>query len=183
MKRAVSKRPGVSKKIWSENQRLQAVVTYLQLGSLTETALVTSIPRDTLARWKMSDWWKEMVLQIRDEDATKTDSKLGRVIEKSLAALEDRIDNGNHQLNPRTGKVIRVPVSARDALKASAELLTKQEHIRNKPVKMEVEKTIDARLAKLAEEFMRFAHNNTKTEIDITPPPPPIETTYVTLSA
>ena len=161
MKRAVSKDRRYKKARWTENQKLEAVVTYSMLGSLKETCLVTSIPFDTLKTWKTQDWWKDLILQVRDEDVQQLDANLQRVINKALKATEDRIDNGDFQYDPKTGELLRVPVKAQIALKVTSELLTKQEKLRNAPIKAEIDKTVDARLAKLAEEFARFSKART----------------------
>lgn len=161
MRRGVSKWNPHKKAAWTQQQKLQAVATYVMLGNLTETSLVTEIPRYTLREWKVKDWWKDLVNQIRDEDVQQLDSNLQRVIQKALKATEDRLDAGEYQYDPKTGKVIRIPIKANIALKITTELLTKQEHLRDKPERMEVEKTIDARLAKLADEFVKFSSART----------------------
>ena len=161
MQRKKSKHKGHKLARWSQNQKLEACMTYVMLGNLRETALVTSIPYDTLKVWRYQDWFKELMLQIRDEDTQQLDSNLQRIIGKALKTTEDRLDLGDHQYDPKTGAIVRVPVKANVALKISTELLTKQEKMRDKPEKAEVEKTIDARLAKLSEEFARFASART----------------------
>jgi len=171
MRRGTSKWNPHKKARWTEQQKLQAVATYVMLGNLTETALATEIPRYTLREWKVKDWWKDLVNQIREEDVQQLDSNLQRVIQKALKATEDRLDAGEYQYDPKTGKVIRIPIKANIALKITTELLTKQEHMRDKPERMEVEKTIDARLAKLADEFVKFSSAKTisgKASIDST---------------
>ena len=166
MRRPKPKRPGAKLGKWSQNQKLEACMTYCMLGNLKETALVTSIPYETLKTWRYSDWFKELMLQVRDEDVAQLDSNLKRVIDKALKATEDRLDHGDHQYDQKTGKLVRVPVKAHVALKVTSELLTKQDKLREKPDREVVEKTIDARLSKLSEEFMRFAKAKT---IDVVP--------------
>ena len=161
MRRGTSKWNPHKKARWTEQQKLQAVATYVMLGNLTETALATEIPRYTLREWKVKDWWRDLVNQIREEDIQQLDSNLQRVIQKALKATEDRLDAGEYQYDPKTGKVIRIPIKANIALKITTELLTKQEHMRDKPERMEVEKTIDAGLAKLADEFVKFSSART----------------------
>jgi len=149
------------KSVWSQNQKLQAVSTYLMLGNMAETALVTGIPVQTLKIWKIQDWFKEYSLQLQSEDIQKMDGKLKRIVDKALKAVEDRLDLGDAQFDQKTGLITRVPVKAHVALKITSELMTKQEKLHNNPVKEEVEKTIDDRLAKLSEEFARFASMKT----------------------
>ena len=150
-------------KNWSLNQKLQVVSTYLMLGSMAQTSLSTGVPLKTIEAWKTSTWWKEFALKLQSEDVQQMDSNLKRVVEKSLKAVEDRLDNGEAQYDQRTGKIARIPVKAHVALKISTELLTKRDKILEAPQKEEVEKTIDARLLKLAEEFSKFAEQKRKT--------------------
>lgn len=168
MRRGKPKRPGAKLAKWSQNQKLQACMSYCMLGNLKETALVTSIPYETLKTWRYSDWFKDLMVQIRDEDVQQLDSNLQRVIDKALKATEERLDSGDHMFDPRTGKLLRIPVKANVALKITTELLTKQEKAREKPQRQEVEKTIDARLAKLSEEFARFATSKTIQNVPYT---------------
>ncbi len=157
MQRPVNRDKRYKKKQWSQNQKLQVVATYAILGSMAQTAIATSVPFETIKTWKQMPWFKETLLQIRDEDIQALDSNLQRVIDKALKATEDRVDFGDHQYDPKTGKVVRIPVKAQIALRITNDLLNQQEKLRDKPEKQQVEKTIDARLAKLAEEFGRFA--------------------------
>jgi hypothetical protein len=154
------------KSVWTQNQKLEAVSTYLMLGNWTQTALVTGIPLPTLKLWKNTDWFKEYALQLQTEDVQQMDSNLKRIINKALKATEDRIDLGDAQFDQKTGEIVRIPIKAHVALKISTELMTKQQKLYENPLKEEVEKTIDDRLLKLSEEFARFA-NAKKNTIDV----------------
>ena len=157
---------------WTQNQKLQAVSTYLMLGNMAETAVVTGIPLATLKIWKVTDWFKEYCLQLQSEDVQQMDANLKRVINKALKATEDRLDLGDAQFDQRTGEIIRIPVKAHVALKISTELMTKQQKLYENPVREEVERTIDERLLKLSEEFARFAtmkRNTIEAEVRVIP--------------
>lgn len=167
MRRRKSKWPTRKTAVWGEDQRLQAVASYVMLGTLRETALATDIPFNTLKEWHRQDWWKELQSQIREEDVRKLDSKLQKVIGKALRGLEDRIDHGDYQYDPKTGKLLRIPIKAQIALRVTSDLLVRQEKLRDAPVvNLEIEKTVDARLLKLAEEFRSFSKART---IDVVP--------------
>jgi hypothetical protein len=145
------------KAVWTQNQKLQAVSTYLMLGNLAETAVVTGVPLPTLKMWKTTDWFKEYALQLQSEDVQQMSSTMKKVIDKSLKAVEDRLDLGDAQFDQRTGGIIRVPVKAHVALKITTDLMARQDKLLANPVKEQVEKTIDDRLLKLSEEFASFA--------------------------
>ena len=157
MKRKISHDRRYKKSIWTQNQKLQAVSSYLMLGNMTETALVTGISLNTLKLWKSTDWFKEYALQLQTEDVQQMSSNLKKVIDKALKAVEDRLDLGDAQFDQKTGDIIRIPVKAHVALKITTDLMTKQQKLYENPVKEQVERTIDDRLLKLSEEFARFA--------------------------
>lgn len=163
MRRKTSHDRRYKKSVWSQNQRLQAVSTYLMLGNMAETAVVTGIPLPTLKTWKTTDWFKEYALQLQSEDIQQMDSNLKRVINKALKATEERLDMGDAQFDQKTGEIIRIPVKAHVALKITTDLMTKQQKLNDKPVEKELEKTIDDRLLKLSEEFARFANAKRNT--------------------
>ena len=158
MRRKSSTDKRYKKSVWTNNQKLEAVSTYLMLGSMPETAIVTGIPLPTLKVWKTTDWFKEYSLQLQTEDIQQMDSNLKRVVAKALKATEDRIDHGDAQFDQRTGEIIRIPIKAHVALKITSELMTKQDKLHSNPIKEEVERTIDDRLLKLSQEFARFAN-------------------------
>ena len=163
MRRKTSHDRRYKKSVWSQNQRLQAVSTYLMLGNMAETAVVTGIPLPTLKTWKTTDWFKEYALQLQSEDIQQMDSNLKRVINKALKATEERLDMGDAQFDQKTGDIVRIPVKAHVALKISTELMARQQRLLDNPIKEEVEKTIDDRLLKLSEEFARFANMKQNT--------------------
>lgn len=168
MQRRTSRDKRYKKTVWSQNQRLQAVSTYLMLGSMAETAIVTGIPLPTLKLWRQSDWFKEFSLQLKTEDVQQLDSNLKRVINKALKATEERIDFGDAQFDQKTGDIVRVPIKAHVALKITTDLLSKQQKLDENPInREEVEKTIDDRLLKLSEEFAKFAGNKMNKAVPI----------------
>jgi transposase-like protein len=154
------------KSIWTQEQKLQAVSTYLMLGNMSETALITGVSLNTLKMWKNTDWFKEYALQLQTEDVQQMSSTLRKVIDKALKAVENRLDVGDAQFDQKTGDIIRIPIKAHVALKITTDLMTKQQKLYENPAKEQVEKTIDARLLKLSEEFARFATAKRNT-IDI----------------
>lgn len=167
MRRPKSHDRRYKKSIWTQNQKLQAVSTYLMLGNLAETAVVTGVPLPTLKLWKTTDWFKEYALQLQSEDVQQMSSSMKKVIDKALKAVEDRLDLGDAQFDQRTGAIVRVPVKAHVALKITTDLMTKQEKLRENPIKEQVEKTIDDRLLKLSEEFARFASGKIAKSVPI----------------
>jgi len=108
--------------------------------------------------------WNEAIEVLRSFDLIDSEY----FINKALKATEDRIDFGDAQFDQRTGEIIKVPIKAHVALKISTELLAKQQKLDEKPIKEEVERTIDDRLLRLSEEFAKFASSHKITILDKT---------------
>jgi catalase (peroxidase I) len=89
-------------------------------------------------------------------------------VSKALDVTEDRLDKGNYQYDPKTSELVRVPVSLKDANKVVNDMLERRDVIESKPQQEQIEKTVDDRLAKLAEQFRQFSKPKEK---DITPKP------------
>ena len=149
---------------YPESKRVEVVTTYLTLGSAPLTAAVTVVSLPTIQHWKLTDWWKDMVRDIMDSENIEMSAKLKRIVDKSIDVALDRIENGDHIFNPRTGEVMRVPIKVREALKAVDTMIDKRQILQEKPTKIVEQRTVDDRLNKLAEEFARFVNSKNVQE-------------------
>jgi hypothetical protein len=165
MKRAKSKDSRAVRAWWTEKQKMKFVRIFLTYGNLAIAAKESGIPMDTCRAWSYKDWFKEAVAALQSEDLVQRDANISRIVEKSLLAVEDRIENGDAQFNQATGEITRIPVKAHVALKISTELMNRQDKELSAPMKKEVEKTIDDRLAMLSQEFARFANMKVIDEV------------------
>ena len=156
MSRRRNKKPG-SAAHWSDNQRVGAVTTYLASGNLSLTSVATEIPLATLNRWKVAPWWKELTETIRSEENLVLDSKLAKIVDKSVGQLMDRIEHGDYQFDQKTGAIVRVPIKARDASKITTDMIDRRQLLQARQVeKKEGPTKIEERLLKLAESFASF---------------------------
>jgi hypothetical protein len=142
---------------WSQQKKAEVVTTYLTLGNAPMTEGVTGVPRQTIRAWKLQPWWKELVDEIRNEEDCELDVKLSKVIDRSLDALTDRIENGDFLFNSKTGKFVRKPIHMRDALTAVTQVYDKRNLLRGKPTSRVEKHTTQDTLNNLAEQFARFA--------------------------
>ena len=157
MTRTRKRRVSDTNKHWSDSQRIEAVTLYMATGSPTQTCATLGIPLKTFEGWQCSVWFKEIKARLRDESHLKLDSRLEKIVQKSLNLIEDRLDNGNSVLDQKSGRVVKVPVNIRDGIKATTELMNRQDLIRKEPDKQVLEETIDNRLLKLAQQFAQFS--------------------------
>lgn len=115
---------------WPKEQKLAAVTQYLALGNMRLVSATTGIDYGLLRKWKMEDWWKEFEREIRNTDNLQLDTKLTKIVDRSLEAVADRLENGDYIYDSKTGRMERKPVAMKDAAKVSVDLLTKRELLR-----------------------------------------------------
>lgn len=142
---------------WDENKKIEAVTTYLIMGNLVATAAVVKVPHVTLKAWRHAPWWKEMEEDIRMESNQSLDTKLAKRIEKALDIVNDRLDHGDYQYDPKTGQFVRRPVNVRDGWKVANEMIDKQWLIRKQPKESTSQEAIGDILKNLAKEFSEMA--------------------------
>ncbi len=98
-----------------------------------------------------------MVETIQSESNQELDTKLSNIIERSLDAVNERIEGGEFILDSKTGTVKRVPVKLKDVHRVAVDLLDKRDLLRIKPQeRQEQAATVDI-LKKLAGQFAEWA--------------------------
>lgn len=146
-------------KQWSDEQRMEAIQSYLLLGNLALTARILGIPEVTLRVWKASDWWKERVHEIKTQERIQLSSRMKKIVEASLTVVEDRLLNGDYQFDQKTGETIRKPVNMKDAHKVAVDLQDRQELL-EKAASADIltkDESIENKLMSLAEKFAELA--------------------------
>lgn len=144
-------------KQWSDKQRLEAVQTFLTLGNLALTSRLLGIPEITLRVWKRSTWWQDSVAEIRSSEKIELSAKLKKIVNASLAVVEDRLVNGDFQFDQKSGEMVRKPVNMRDAHRVAVDLHQRQEvleAVENETIR---EEDTDSKLLRLAEKFAMMA--------------------------
>lgn len=155
---------------WSREARLQAVSQYLVLGNMALVSGITGIPHQLLRSWKGQPWWKEMENEVRLTENIEMDSKLTKIVDRSLDAVIDRIENGEFFYDQKTGQVKRKPAQLRDVAKVSVDLLTKRELLRGNATerKETTQVSVTEQLKQLAQEFAKWQTPEKKQEtIDV----------------
>jgi hypothetical protein len=151
---------------WSEKKKLEAVTTYLALGNLNETSKVINVPLPTLSKWKQSAWWKELVDDIQSGDNQKADNKMSKVIDRALDIIVERLEQGDYQYDQKTGKLVKVPLKARDLERISSGLFDKRQLLRKQPTNIKADTlTQTDRLLQLAEQFAKFAGQKVEEKV------------------
>lgn len=147
---------------WKESKKIETVTTYMSTGSCAETARIVNVPLKTIECWKTQDWWKELIKKIQDEQDQTLDAKTSKIIDKALENLMDRIENGEHIYDQKTGKVKRMPAKMRDLNIAFNSLLDKRQLLRNRPTKIVEQQSTATQLQNLADQFAKFVQKKTE---------------------
>lgn len=156
---------GKSDGYWPEKKKLELVTTYLTTGNLSLSAKMCNVPLETVKYWRYSQWWKDTVQSIQDEDTLALDSKLAKIVDKSLEAINDRLDKGDFIYDTKQGVVKRVPAKLRDVQRVTTDLIDRRAIIKKtQPHQKTDDKSTEDRLLKLAESFAEFALGKKKEE-------------------
>lgn len=151
---------------WTEEDKINAVQTYLKLGkNMLLTSETLGIHRNTLLGWSKQAWWTVLVDELQSEENFQISRKLTQIIQQSLTIVEDRLTNGDIFYNPRTGKIDRKPVSLRDAhaiLKDNIYLRVDVENGASRPTDAT---TIADKLSQLAKQFEAIANKKPVVEV------------------
>ena len=150
---------------YSDEDRRRAVVEYFVAGNMTIVAERTGIPRTTLNGWRQTEWWDEMLVELRQEKGDELDAKLTKLIDSAFDQAHDRVENGDYRLT-KDGKLIRVPMSGRDLTIAGATAYDKQRLHRNQPTAI---KGKSEGLEELKEKFIQIERDYQMRKVNSIP--------------
>lgn len=145
---------------WSDKKKTEVLTTYLATGNYSLTAAATGVPLETVKLWRRQDWWKEGIASFREDNTYELDAKLAKIVDKSINAINDRLENGDYHYDPRTGQMTRVHPKLRDVHIVTKDLIDRQTLLRKSQQTKEViqrKESTDDRLLKLAETFAQLA--------------------------
>jgi transposase-like protein len=155
-------------KQWSDKQKIEAVQSYLLLGNLAMTARMLGIPEITLRVWKTKEWWKDTVTELKSQEKVEMSNRLRKIVDASLAVVEDRLVNGDYQFDQKSGTVVRKPVAMKDAHKVATDMQDRRELI-DKAVSGEKDTStegIETKLLALANKFAEFATKSINQKVN-----------------
>lgn len=159
--------PSEVKKHYSDSQKLEAAKLWLVVGNLTQVAAALEIPRDTLVVWRHSNWWKELITELKTETSIQLSAKLRKIANLALGETEDRIINGDQFYNYKTGKIERKPVSLNTVHRVAVDLIGKSIELEKQPDTDLNQKQVLDKLEVLKRTFEQFAKHGKITSDDV----------------
>lgn len=146
-----------SNRQWSDKQKTEAATTFLALGNMSMVSQILGIPYITLKVWKRSEWWNDLIQELRTQEKLELSARMKKIINASLTVVEDRLVNGDFQFDQKTGRNVRKPVNMKDAHKVAIDMQQRQEVLEKLDKPEQTEDGVENKLLKLAEKFADMA--------------------------
>ena len=164
------KRPNQPKKPWGDDQKIEAVETFVLLnGNLHHVSAALQIPRQTLQHWMKTEWWKNLYEEVKQQDNLVLSLRLQKIVTRSLDLVEDRLEKGDFFYDQKLGQVVRKEVSLRDAQAILKDGFGIKEAIEKPQVAAIEGSSIADKLGELALQFEKFATKQTeKPKVEVT---------------
>jgi hypothetical protein len=158
--------PQAQTSYWADEVKIKAVTSYLALGSLKEAADFVGIPYETIQAWKRkTTWWAEVEEELRESDNIKSSNKVKSIVNMALDGLQDRVKNGDMYFDPKTKKVRRTPLKARELNTISNTMIDRHAILTRQPTRItqtQDKVSLENKLDKLAHAFIKFAEGRAK---------------------
>jgi transposase-like protein len=154
-------------RVWPLEKKIEVVSQYLVLGNMKLVAAMTGVGHGLIREWKGQPWWKEIESEIRQTQNIEKDTKLSKIVDKSLDAVLDRIENGDFIYDQKTGEVKRKPANLKDLHRVSVDMISKQELLRGNVTERRenTQVSIAEQLKMLAMEFAKWSDKKKPTEL------------------
>ena len=156
----------------SDHVKVEVVKTFLALGgNLQLTSGATNIPYRTLNVWKATNWWKNLVNELKKAEKLELSAKTKTIIERSMELLADRLENGDAFYHPKTGEIIRKPVPAVTLHQIAKDMIDRKTILDKAFEEKIVHEAKGDKLADLAERFAKLAEQsiqNKKPTVEVT---------------
>ena len=149
---------------YTAQQKVDIVAQYMATGNLRQVARLNNMHYNMLVNWKREPWWGKVEKEIKLQKKAERKSKVDRIVNKALDAVEDRIDNGDFVYDQKTGEILRKPVSLKEVRGVANDMLQRQidvDKLSQDHAKLVGHAQIKDQLALLQKEFAKFNTNRT----------------------
>lgn len=153
---------------WPMEKKIEVVAQWLVLGNMRMVSAITGVGYDLVREWKTQAWWKELEAEIRQSQNIEMDTKLSKIVDRSLDAVLDRVENGDFIYDQKAGEVRRKPANLKDVHRVAVDSISKRELLRgNATERREVTQvSMQEQLKMLAAEFSKW-QGKPKETIDV----------------
>lgn len=154
---------------WPIEKRVEVVSQWLVIGNMKQVAAISGVPYDLIKKWKAAPWWGDLVAEIRATQNLTLDTKLSTIVNRSLDAVLDRVENGDFIYDQKSGEIRRKPAALRDLHRVAVDTISKRELIRQEEPLNNQKQTVEEHLKMLAQEMAKWnkAQENKPEVIDL----------------
>lgn len=158
----------VQNKHWPIEKKIEVVSQFLVLGNMKMVAAITGVSYELVRQWKTQGWWRELEQEIRQTQNIEMDTKLSKIVDRSLDAVLDRVENGDFIYDQKSGEIRRKPAALRDLHRVSVDSISKRELLRGNATERKETSQISVaeQLQMLAAEFAKW-QGKPKETIDV----------------
>jgi hypothetical protein len=150
------------------DKKVHAACVYGVTGSLKESSRLTDIPESQLRVMMTEVWWEDTIKQIREEENASITAKMTTIIDGTLDAMKDRLENGDTYLSNeyvqgedgkyyRQDKLVKLPVKMKDLTMPIGILTDKRQLLRGEATSITGKLAQEDILKQLATKFEGFA--------------------------
>jgi hypothetical protein len=138
------------------DKKIHAACIYAVTGDLKKACELTDIPVNQLKSMMNEQWWIDAIQQIRREENDQITAKMTTIVDKSLDAMQDRLENGDSYLT-KDGEIVKVPVRMKDLTMPVGILTDKRQLLRGEATSRTEKLGQEDILKELANKFESFA--------------------------
>lgn len=143
------------REIRSVEQRYQVASLFVAFGNMAEVERQTGVPYQTLMNWKKSQWFIDLVEELKSQRYDQLDSRLASIVSKATEIVKERLEDGDVKVL-RDGTTVTVPVDAKTATTILQSTFNQMQVVNNRPTSISASMSVDDRLNQLQEKFKTF---------------------------
>lgn len=114
---------------YTQTQKEDFLVAYLEHGKLSEACRQTGVGYEAAKAFKKQEWFQQGLNALRNERNAQLDAKLTVGLEKSLAAVIDRLENGEQRVT-KSGEIVTIKAGLAAVTMATGVLYDKRALLR-----------------------------------------------------
>jgi hypothetical protein len=151
------KKPHHKNSWYPEETKIEAATLWAATRNIKTVCELTDITPHTLNKWRGEPWFQNVVARCVKDKNDELDQAITEIMHKATQMLQDRLENGNVQVNYRTGQQFTVPLNSRDLVMTMGILFDKRQLIRGEATSRTESTTSAQRLEELKTAFLQFS--------------------------
>ncbi len=80
---------------YTDEQRIDAAVIYAAKGTFSAVIREKNIPKSTLSNWSKTDWWDEVVAEVRTEKSGEHRAMYTQIVDLAQEVTLDKLPDAN----------------------------------------------------------------------------------------